>query len=484
VADSVVKVNFLGDESDLKRAAKGAADAIDGVDSKTKSSGKALATGLAAVGGITAIAGGLKSSSKAAQEDEAAQVSLAKTLGNVTGATKEQVAEVEKFISKTQNATGVLDDELRPAFDELVRGTGDVAKSQELMGLAMDISAGTGADLASVTDALSKASNGNYKSLKALNPALDGLIKDGASTDEVFGDLASTFEGQTSAKAKTTAGQMDILKARMADLQEEIGARVNVALLAMAGFIQEKLIPAVSGIVDWMKEHKEIVKVVAAVIGVVLVAAFVAWTIAAGQAAIATLVALAPLIAIIAIIAAVVAAVIWAYQNWDWFRESVDAVASFITGTLVPAFQSIWAFIRDKVIPIVVDIVKAFVDWNRKVAEVVIGIGKTIADFFEWIAKLPGRVAEIGKGMWEGLKNGLESVVEWLLKQLDKMLGPLDEILGKVGSVTGLGGTSVADIAKKQQDAASGGSTSYTAILTVDGSVLSKSQIDQDRKYN
>ncbi len=467
-ADGSVKINFVGDESDLKRAAKGANDALDGVEKKTKSSLSGVATGIAAVGGVTALAGGLMAAANAAQEDEAAQVSLAKTLQNVTGATKDQVSEVEKFIAKTQNATGVLDDELRPAFDALVRGTGDVAQSQKLLGLAMDISAGTGKDLTQVTEALSKAANGNMKSLKALDPALTELIKDGATTDEVFAALGQTFEGQTAAKANTTAGQMAILKARMADLQEEIGARVNVALLAMAGFIQDKLIPAVSSIVQWMKEHKEIVMGVGIAIGVVLVAAFLSWAAAAAAAAASTLLAMAPLIAIVAVIAAVVAAVIYAYTHWDWFRNTVDAVASFITGTLVPAFQSIWAFIRDKVIPIVTDIITKFVEFQTKVFEVATEVSAKLVAVFE------------------AIKAPIEAAAKFVLDKIDTMLGPLDELLAKLGRVpgfVGVGGTSVADIAKQKQ-AAAAGSPSMTAILTVDGSVITKAQIDQDRKYN
>jgi len=467
VADSTVKVNFLGDESDLKRAAKGANDALDGVDKKSKASLSSIATGVAAVGGITAIAGGLMSAANAAQEDEAAQVSLAKTLANVTGATKDQVAQVEKFIAKTQNATGVLDDELRPAFDALVRGTGDVAQSQKLLGLAMDVSAGTGKDLTSVTDALSKAANGNFKALKSLDPALAGLIKEGASADEVFAALGQTFEGQTAAKANTTAGQMAILKARMADLQEEVGARVNVALLAMAGFIQDKLIPAVSSIVSWMKEHKEIVMGVGIAIGVVLVAAFLSWAAAAAAAAASTLLAMLPLIAIVAVIAAVVAAVIYAYTHWDWFRTAVDSVAAVITDTVIPAFQAIWAFLRDYVIPIVTEIITKFVEFHTKVFEVATAVAAKLVSVFE------------------AIKAPIEAAAKFVLDKIDTMLGPIDELLGKLGRVPGFlgGGTSVADIAKQKQ-AAAAGSTSVTAILTVDGSVLSKSQIDQDRKYN
>ena len=145
---------------------------------------------------------------KAFAEDDAAAQKLATTLGNVTGASDAQVASVEAFITKTSMAAAVADDELRPALDSLVRGTGDVTKAQDLLSLALDISAGTGKDLGAVSDALSKAFNGNLGPLKKLDPALASLVENGASADEVFAALGKTFSGQASTAANTTSGKM------------------------------------------------------------------------------------------------------------------------------------------------------------------------------------------------------------------------------------------------------------------------------------
>ena len=60
---------------------------------------------------------------------------------------------------------GVADDQLRPAFANLARATGDVTKSQELLTLSTNISAATGKDLESVSIALSKAYGGNVAGL-------------------------------------------------------------------------------------------------------------------------------------------------------------------------------------------------------------------------------------------------------------------------------------------------------------------------------
>jgi hypothetical protein len=204
---------------------------------------------------------------KAFAEDDAAAQKLATTLTNVTGANDAQVKSVEDFISKTSVAAAVADDELRPALDSLVRGTGDITKAQELMGLALDISAGTGKDLGSVSDALSKAFNGNFKSLKALDPALATLIEDGATTDEVFAAMGETFSGQASTAANTTQGKMKNLGIQMGELKESIGAAV--APLA------EKLIPQLLKFTTWASQNKGLVVAIGATIAV-LAAAIIA----------------------------------------------------------------------------------------------------------------------------------------------------------------------------------------------------------------
>ncbi len=467
MADSTVKVNFVGDASDLKRATADADDAVSGLSSKFKGIGT-VAAGVLSAEGIQQVAGGLMSASRAAAEDEAAQISLAQTLKNVTGATADQVAGVEDFIAKTQNATGVLDDELRPAFDVLVRGTGDVAQSQQLMSLAMDVSAGTGADLTSVTEALSKAANGNTKSLKALNPALAGLIKDGASTEEVFAALGQTFEGQAAAKANTAAGQMAILQAKMADLQEEIGAKVNTAILAMSKFISEKLIPAVQAITKWLGDHKEILIGVAVAVVALLVPAFIAWATAAGAAAIATIAAAAPVIALGVAIAALVAGVIYAYENWGWFRTAVDAVAKFVTGTLVPAFKDIWGWVQ-RVAEKVISLAQTFAEW-------VVIVWKAGAEVVGFMKEIPDKVAEAFADLAEIITAPFRKGFEETLKLYENTIGRIPGM--GIGSGTALAGAAAAD------PRFAGTVGSLTANLNIDGTQVSKAMIDLDRRFN
>jgi len=196
--------------------------------------GKAFLPAVAAMGALTVAAG---YSVKAAVEDEAAQAQLARALVNVTNATDAQIASVEEQINKMQMATGVADDELRPAFASLLRGTNNVAMATDALSLAMDISAGTGQDLAGVSDALAKAYGGNFKALKQLSPEIYGMIKDGASLDDVMAALAGTFGGSAATAAGTAQGQFKRLNVALDEAKESIGKALLPAITAVLPYL-------------------------------------------------------------------------------------------------------------------------------------------------------------------------------------------------------------------------------------------------------
>lgn len=278
---------------------------------------------------------------KAFAEDDAAAQKLATTLGNVTGATDKEVSAVEDFISKTSQAAAVADDELRPALDSLVRGTGDITKAQDLLGLALDVSAGTGKDLGAVSDALSKAFNGNLGPLKKLDPALADLVKSGASADEVFAAMSETFSGQADTAANTTQGKMKNLGIQMGELKESIGAAV--APLA------EKLLPKFLEFSNWIQKNKTLVVVLGAVIGGLAAAviavntAMTIWTATtkafqAVQAAFNAVMALNPIFLIVAAVVAIIAILVVLQEKFNIFGVAAEAIGK--------AFEAIWGFIK------------------------------------------------------------------------------------------------------------------------------------------
>jgi hypothetical protein len=178
--------------------------------------------------------------------DAAAQEKLALTLKNVTGATEGQINATEDYITKTSLAFGVTDDELRPSLERLARATGDVQKAQELQTIAIDVAAGSGKSLEAVTNAMARAAEGNTASLGRLGIGLSKTELATMSMEQITAKLASTFEGQASAKADTFQGKMDRLKIAFDEGKETVGAYILTAITPMVETIVNKVIPAIS----------------------------------------------------------------------------------------------------------------------------------------------------------------------------------------------------------------------------------------------
>ena len=159
---------------------------------------------------------------KAFVDDEAAAAKLATTLGNLGLA--HDTTRVESMIDALQRETGVADDELRPAFDRLIRSVGDTAQASKLLGLAMDVSAGSGKSLDAVVQALGKAYDGNTAGLAKLGAGIDKTVLATGNMDTITKDLARTFGGQAKTAASTYQGQLLRLGIGFSELQEAFGA--------------------------------------------------------------------------------------------------------------------------------------------------------------------------------------------------------------------------------------------------------------------
>ena len=222
-----------------------ASRAFDRMAADSKKVGLAMKVSFAAAGAaIAAVGYAAYDFAKAAMADEKAAAELARSLKATTGATDAQVKSVEDFIKVTALASGTADDELRPALSQIARVTKDVTKSQKLLALAQDVAAGTGKPLAATSKAIAQAYGGQFGALRKLSPELGAMIKSGASADEVFKALDSTFKDASETAANTTAGKFARFNVAVDELKEGIGAQLLPVMSAMAGFFLNKLVPA------------------------------------------------------------------------------------------------------------------------------------------------------------------------------------------------------------------------------------------------
>ena len=252
-----LKLSILGDIDNLKKNLTAGSNDVQTFGDKLTKFGKiAGAAFLAAGAAAVAYAGKLAVDGvKAAIEDEAAQLRLAASLKNVTGATDETIAATEDYILKTALANGVTDDELRPSLDRLVRSTKDVAEAQKLQSLALDIAAATGKSLTQVSESLAKAHDGNFGSLKRLGVSIDENIIKSKDFDAATAVLAATFKDQASIQADTFNGKMNRLKVAFDEGKETVGGFILDAITPMVSLFVDKAIPAISEFAGNLKEN-------------------------------------------------------------------------------------------------------------------------------------------------------------------------------------------------------------------------------------
>jgi len=193
--------------------------------------------GLAASFGVAfstrAIVNFSKASVKAFAEDDAAITVLRQNLKNLGLAY--QSVNAENFIGKLEEQTGILDDELRPAYAKLSKITLSTTKTQDLMALAVDVARANSLDFSSVINILSRAYVGNYKGLKQLNTGLTDADLATKSFAEVQAILIKQSKGANKAYIETFAGSIDKLSVASANAKEVIGEGLVDLFADMAG---------------------------------------------------------------------------------------------------------------------------------------------------------------------------------------------------------------------------------------------------------
>jgi hypothetical protein len=243
-----LKLSILGDVDNLNKSLKAASKDVDTFGDKMGKVGKMVGAAFAAAAaaaGAYAIKIGVEGV-KAAIEDEKAQTQLAVALENATGATKAQIAATEQSILQMSLATGVADDELRPALGRLVRSTSDTEKAQQLLATALDISAATGKPLESVANALGKAYDGNTASLGKLGIGLSAAELKTMNFTQVQGKLSDLFGGAAARNADTYAGRIARMQIAFDEAKETIGFALLPILEKLMGFINNNALPIIN----------------------------------------------------------------------------------------------------------------------------------------------------------------------------------------------------------------------------------------------
>ena len=257
-----LKLSILADVDDLKKKLGEADKAVETNASKISEFGKkaaaafAVAAAAAAAYGVKLAVDGVKS----AIEDEQAQLRLAAALKTATGATDAQIKATEEYIRQTQLATGITDNDLRASFQRLSVSTKDATKSQQLLTLAIDVSKGSGKDLNSVVEALSKAYEGQDTRLARLGIGLSQADLKAMDFTETTKALTNLYGGAAAANAETFQGRIDRLKQAFEEAKEEIGYRLLPFIERFVSLIINQVVPKLQEFAAYFDPIKQAIK--------------------------------------------------------------------------------------------------------------------------------------------------------------------------------------------------------------------------------
>ena len=220
--DRTLKLSLLADTKNLIDGLKKGEQATASFGEQIGDISAKVLKSFAVIG--TAVVGFSAAFAKAAAEDEMAANKLAATIDSVTAATNEQIKAVGDYITQTSIATGITDDELRPAYERLVRSTKNVDDATKLLNLSLDLSAATGKPLEAVANALGRAYDGNTTSLGRLGLGIDANLLKTKDFNAIYQTLNKTFGTFSEQRSEEAIVKFQRLQVAIDEAKEAVGA--------------------------------------------------------------------------------------------------------------------------------------------------------------------------------------------------------------------------------------------------------------------
>ena len=433
-----ITVSITGNAGPLKKAVGDAEGSLERLSGSFKKVAAVTAVG------VGAIAAGIGFAVKAAAEDQKSFELLNQALKANTDATSEQIKAIDGSIGAMSKQLGIADDQLRPAFANLARATGDVTKSQELLVLSTNISAATGKDLEAVSIALSKAYGGNVAGLQKLGIPLDENLIKTKDFNGAVEALSATFGGAAEVAAGTFEGKLSRLKIISGELVEQVGSYLLPIFTSLADIFLNKVVPIVEQLADKIGPFlAEAISHVTTFINDQLVPAIQRYLIPNVERLtkfftdnlIPAFKFFADLIKdyIVPIILSVAIPIFQGLQKiFDVIVEKINQNRDSFTkyGELL---QQFYGFIRDKVAPVLGVTLKVAFEILAKAISPVITIIFKFLDAFVSISKVVISVASVVLDTIETMINGIIKGVNFAIETLNRLPG-ID--IGLVGNVS------------------------------------------------
>jgi phage-related protein len=362
-----IAIKIFADVQSLKKSLAGADDELQSFRDKVSASGKKMvAAGSAMTAGLTVPILAMGKSFVDAGVDMAETASKVQTLfGDQADEINAWADTSAKSFGQSKKAALDAAGTFGNMFLQLGIGRREAAEmSKSITELASDFASFHNTSPEEAIQAIGAAFRGEFDSVqkyvptitaaavehKALEMGLKRSTRELTAQDKALATQAILFEdagdavGDFDRTASGAANTQRTLGAEFANLRAELGEK----LLPVYQRLQEM----VRGLIDWfsgLTDGQQ--KLILAFGGVIAVAGPL--IVMMGALAIAVAAVSWPVLAVIAGIAALTAGVIYAYREWDWFHDAVNATGRFIRDRLIPALKDLWAWFQEHIAPAV-----------------------------------------------------------------------------------------------------------------------------------
>jgi hypothetical protein len=216
------EVVIAGSYKNLAKSTRGATKELKGFEASTKKMANAVKGALAGVAlmGVGMVFDALVDMTKAAAEDAKSMALLNKQMEKSWKATDQTKSSMDDYIKSVSHMTGIVDDDLRPAFGKIVRATKNASQATAAFDNVLNIAADRQVDVNTVANAYSKYLAGNKTALYRLIPGLKG-----ARNEAEY--LKNTYEGMAK-----IAGKNDPF-ARISVIFEDFKEKLGTAFLPL-----------------------------------------------------------------------------------------------------------------------------------------------------------------------------------------------------------------------------------------------------------
>jgi hypothetical protein len=138
------------------------------------------------------------------------------------------------FLNTLKLQYGVVDEQLIPAYQQLLTTTRSLAASQNLTNVALDIAARQNISVTQAADALSKAYLGNTRSVAALGLGISKATIASGDFAAILKEITNVTKGSAAAAADTFSGKLARIKVAADSAKESIGAGLVEALMQIS----------------------------------------------------------------------------------------------------------------------------------------------------------------------------------------------------------------------------------------------------------